>query len=170
MNVVVRETKNSKGLPLPNETCAVLTDRLPALELITGSFVLAFLEGKLVLTKLKERGWDIPGGHLEPGETAEAAMRRELYEEAGAVAGTCGVLGYERIRLLGPKPDGHRYPYPDSYMVFHWASVSRLEDVPEGSGAETFGRGLFSGEQAAEVPWVKANRAFYEEARRRVYG
>lgn len=164
----VREAKNSKGLPLPNETCAVLTDQLPAAELITGAFVLAFREGELVLTNLYKRGWDIPGGHLEPGESPEDAMRRELYEEAGAVIDTFGLLGYERIRLLGPKPDGHPYPYPDSYMVFYWARVRRFEDIP--GGTETFGRGLFDDEQTAEVPWVQSNQAFYEEARRRAYG
>jgi 8-oxo-dGTP pyrophosphatase MutT (NUDIX family) len=32
-----------------------------------------------------KRGWDIPGGHVEPGETPIRAFERELAEETGCV-------------------------------------------------------------------------------------
>lgn len=37
--------------------------------------------------------WEIPAGRLEPGETPEACIRRELAEEAGYVAGRVQALG-----------------------------------------------------------------------------
>lgn len=42
-------------------------------------------EGKWVLCQHKKRTtWEVPGGHIEEGETPEEAARRELYEESGA--------------------------------------------------------------------------------------
>ena len=32
----------------------------------------------------KRNGWEIPGGHIEKGETWKDAVKREMYEETGA--------------------------------------------------------------------------------------
>lgn len=50
---------------------------------ITAVFAVA-INGDRVLAVRNERGWDIPGGHVEPNETAAVAFHRELYEEAAA--------------------------------------------------------------------------------------
>ena len=39
--------------------------------------------GRVLFVKRPTRGWEIPGGHLEPGETPEQALLRELKEETG---------------------------------------------------------------------------------------
>lgn len=42
-------------------------------------------QGKFVFCFNKKRnGWEIPGGHIEEGETWQDAAKREMYEETGA--------------------------------------------------------------------------------------
>jgi len=162
---IVREEINASGLPLPNETRLVLSEVLPQPELITCSFVLAFYEDQLLLTNLNDRGWDIPGGHIESGEDPCEAMKRELYEETSALIDSSEILGYELIRLY-KRPDNYKYPYPDSYMVFYCAKVVKLDNFITTSEAK--GRGLFKPEDAINIPWVRDNLELYKEALGRV--
>ena len=42
-------------------------------------------QGKFVFCyNQKRNGWEIPGGHIEEGETWQEATKREMYEETGA--------------------------------------------------------------------------------------
>jgi len=46
-------------------------------------YVFAFQNGRLLLVKNINRGWEAPGGKIEEGEQPEAAARREFLEETG---------------------------------------------------------------------------------------
>ncbi|MCL2884794.1 MAG: NUDIX domain-containing protein [Oscillospiraceae bacterium] len=47
--------------------------------------ICARLGSQWILARHKQRAtYEIPGGHIEPGEEPAAAARRELYEETGA--------------------------------------------------------------------------------------
>lgn len=47
--------------------------------------IFPFWQGKLVFTRHRTRGIELPGGKVEPGETSIGAAIRETYEETGAI-------------------------------------------------------------------------------------
>lgn len=49
--------------------------------------------GKILLVNSPLRGWEYPGGLLEPGETFEEALKREVLEEAGVEIEITGFVG-----------------------------------------------------------------------------
>jgi 8-oxo-dGTP diphosphatase len=158
----IRIHKDIEWLPKPNQISTVISDHLPEQHLITCSFVLAFSDDDIVLTDLHARGWDIPGGHIEAGESAEEAVLRELYEETGATILPPELLGYVMIEMFGEKPENYKYPFPKNYMAFYWSKIIRLDDIQVND--EIRGRGLLPPEQALNVPWIRDNYELYNEA------
>jgi 8-oxo-dGTP pyrophosphatase MutT (NUDIX family) len=55
---------------------------------------LVFVEGRVLLAQRRDIDWwNLPGGGMEPGETVEEALRREVLEETG--------LHVEPVKLVG---------------------------------------------------------------------
>jgi ADP-ribose pyrophosphatase YjhB (NUDIX family) len=97
-------------------------------------------QGRLLLIK---RGhapglglWSLPGGRVEPGETDEAAVRREMREETGLLVEAGALIGAVRR----PAADGDVYDIRD----YH---------------ATVTGGTLQSGDDAADARWVTAGEA-----------
>lgn len=49
--------------------------------------------GDILLVKSPLRGWEYPGGLIEPGETFQQALHREVREEAGVEIEITGFVG-----------------------------------------------------------------------------
>ena len=54
-----------------------------------------FCQRRSLTRKLFPGRWDILGGHVEPGETLEECLRREVLEEAGWHVTRIGALAYQ---------------------------------------------------------------------------
>src|SRR5437899_8114872 len=67
---------------------------LPSGAHITAVLVFALWEGRFVLADIAGRGWCIPSGRIEAGETLEQAARREAREEAGVTLGALSLIGH----------------------------------------------------------------------------
>lgn len=102
--------------------------------------ICARYQGKWVFCRHKfGETWELPGGHIEPGETALEAAHRELYEETGAVDADItpvgiyklfdyGLLCYADVKTLAHIPADseigqirlfHSLPYPLTYKNVH---------------------------------------------------
>jgi 8-oxo-dGTP diphosphatase len=93
-----------------------LSSQLPRL----GASACVWKDGRVLLVQRAKPpvgAWSLPGGHVEFGETAVEAARRELFEETGVAANLTELVGlYEIIR---EKPPIH---YAIACYCGHWAS------------------------------------------------
>jgi len=150
---------------LPDQAAATCSQNseLPHRHLITSVFSLCFDEqDKLLLINHEHRGWDVPGGHVESGETLEESLYRELKEEAAANIYDASVFARIENQLGDIVPDGYRYPIPTSYMI---CFISRLQELePFDAEFETTDRKLFTPEEVRLTAWYETHGELYEAA------
>ena len=83
-------------------------------------------QGKILLTRRADNGqWCLPGGRMEPGESAAEACEREVFEETG--------LRVQVKRLVGV------YSHPDQLVIYpdgNKAHIVALHFEAEVTGGE----------------------------------
>lgn len=89
--------------------------------------IVARYNGQWVLVRHKERStYEIPGGHIEPGEDDITAAKRELYEETGAKEFTLDFVSIYTV-ATDEKASG-------GYLFF--ADIQELAELPDYEMAE----------------------------------
>jgi 8-oxo-dGTP diphosphatase len=125
-------TIDAPYLPVPNHIEIVLSPVLCAPELTMTSFLLPMLDdGSFVFARNQRRGVEIPGGHVDPGETLIQAAVRETFEETGCEVKDIVPIGFLRMMTFGTKPEKWKYPFPLSYQQFFAGRVSAQHDYVE---------------------------------------
>ncbi|MBJ9989957.1 NUDIX domain-containing protein [Paenibacillus sp. S28] len=72
------------------------TKDMPDPAKVTSVHGICMLRGNVLAVHVDGRGFDIPGGHVEPGETPEEAFHREVLEE-GSVRGRAVYIGMMEV-------------------------------------------------------------------------
>lgn len=91
----------------------------PRFVVITG-----YHDGQWVFVRHRERStWEIPGGHIEEGETILEAARRELWEETGCICARFYSMGGYSVNRDGSASHG----------ALFFAVLQELEGIPSSS-------------------------------------
>lgn len=111
---------------------------------LAGAVVILEREGFIVLQQRSDnRLWSVPGGMIEPGESAEEAAAREVLEETGLHVGS--------LELLGVCSGGdHHHWYPNGDEAWNVTVVYRCTDI---SGCVTA-----SDDESVTVRWFALSR------------
>lgn len=101
--------------------------------------------GKWVYCRHKERNtWEIPGGHIEEGESWLEAVKRELYEETGATDAEIEPICVYSI---------------SKYGLLCYAKINKLEELPKEYEIKEV---AFFDNEPEELTYVEAHKLFFK--------
>ena len=104
--------------------------------------VLFVTKDQIVIYKDIDGYYGLPGGSIEPGESLEQALRREVKEESACEIMDFGPLGF----MKNTKKPGNSV----SYQVRYWAQVKLLDEPVHDPCGTAISREVVSLEEAAE--------------------
>lgn len=166
MSKLLFTEKNVDFIQVENVVETFLSDILPSVDDCASAYSFVFKNDALLQTELRKgerptRRLDIPGGHVDSGETPNMAVERETFEETGVIVRVVRLVGYKRVTILGPKPEGWEYPYPTGYMAFYLCEI--IEELPFEGNEDTHGRVWLKKEDFEKSDFCRYNNIFIDE-------
>ncbi|MCV9964574.1 NUDIX domain-containing protein [Pararhizobium sp. BT-229] len=128
----VEQEANVAYIPLPNTVDVVISEVLPPEAVTPTAFAFAFFDnGDVLLAHNRRRQVEVPGGHRDPvagggKEHPAVAAARETLEETGAVVSDLVPVGFMRSHSDGVRPEGYKYPWPNSCQQFFAARIDHV--------------------------------------------
>lgn len=123
----------------------VLLPNLP----ITAVKLFDIHDGQLMLVAIPT-GWDVPGGHIEAGETAAEALKREIQEETGGNISQPKLIGL--LCITNQRVNQYNANYPTRSAIAIYKGV--IADITHDSSLlthETIAIDRFDVDRLAEV-------------------
>ncbi len=157
----ISRRENITYAPQPNVAVVHARGDIPDEVSCSSAYVLAFREGQVLMAQL-DRGVDIPGGHIDPGETVYDAMVREAQEETGIVIKSAQVFAVQTIEVFADKPENYPYPYPTSHQAFYITTDFEMGEFTEDEDSE--GPIWIDFENINDVPWFQKHPEVFDAA------
>jgi ADP-ribose pyrophosphatase YjhB (NUDIX family) len=121
---------------LPEEVAAQFHDNLSHISPVIGADAAVFRAGSLLLIQRLDNGrWAMPGGLVEVGETLAEAVQRELWEEA--------LVHGKAVRLLGVF-DSRRWKSHTKAQLYHVIFQVEVDGGQPAAGSEALDAGFFA--------------------------
>lgn len=95
----------------------------------------------------KRQGWEIPGGHIEEGETWIDAAKREMYEETGATKIKVEPVAIYKISTFG---------------LLCYCEIEEMEELPDYEMSEI----LFSDDLPVNLSFPESHTLYFETVKK----